>query len=141
MRNQIQKEIYEAVVERGYGPVEQGLTREQFAARQVAKMFEELLELAHTVTIFDKPLDEMLLGYFAIEAKKMARELFDNRLLWTKAKIDEEEFLKELADSVPLFNAAEALGGVYLPALCRDKATRDIKRGVRNGTTNDNTNR
>lgn len=134
----LQEQIYDAVIERGYGPKEQGLTREQFAARQIAKMFEELLELAETVSIDGKTLDELLLGWYAGDVKRLAKEFFDKREIWTKAELAEREFIKELADSVPLFNAAEALG-VSLLALCRDKAMRDIERGVRNDTTNHNT--
>jgi hypothetical protein len=135
-----QSQIYEAVVERGYGPKEQGLTSNQFAARQIAKALEELIELAETIEINGRQLSRLVFGDFAHETKRMAKEVFDRKEIWTKAEFDEQEFLSELADTVPLFNAAEALG-VSLLALCRDKAMNDIKRGVRNGSTNDNTNR
>ena len=128
-----QRRIYDAVVHRGY---REGWAAEQFAARQVAKLTEELGELSRCI--------HMLWAFesgFEIElrcAAEQARAAFDGPG-WENAWIEStQDALDELADIVVVACClAEALGEIR-PDLDTDlmqaalaKADADVTRGVR----------
>jgi len=129
----MQREIYDAVVKRGY---RDGWTAEQFAARQLAKLTEELGELSrcvHMLWAFESGFEIELRS-----AAKQARAAFDGPG-WENAWIESPlGALDELADIVVVACClAEALGetrpdlGVDLPELALAKAKADVIRGVR----------
>jgi hypothetical protein len=130
----IQSEVYNFVVDRGY---REGYSAEQFIARQVAKLQEELWELAQRV---DLPIQV----YRTIElAGKTSKEWFDKG----KFSLDDTScavwgLQQELADiQVVVFCLAEELskmqsaqGGVKrvdITKLALDKARKDVQRGIR----------
>ena len=132
-----QRRIYEAVKARGY---REGWTAEQFIARNVAKMQEELFEASELVALSDENC------YTAIAlAAALARREFDNGD-WTDTGFtlpfpyQEEahaDFKGELADMyVVLCCMAEALGEMDGEAFSLEdaalaKSERDIDRGIR----------
>jgi hypothetical protein len=130
----IQSEVYNSVVDRGY---REGYSAEQFIARQVAKLQEELWELAQRI---DLPIQV----YRTIElAGKTSKEWFDKG----KFSLDDTScavwgLQQELADiQVVVFCLAEELskmqsaqGGVKrvdITKLALDKARKDVQRGIR----------
>ena len=122
-----QAEIAANVAARGY---REGWTDEQYAARQVCKLGEELGELViHLRTPISLP-------YWAAVAYDrigfQAREHFDNTLAWDDASLwDHTAAAAEAADMlVVLYNLADALG-VDLNALALEKSKSDVERGVR----------
>ena len=128
-----QREIYEAVVARGY---RKGWTAEQFAARQVAKLTEELGELArhiHQLGFADSPFEWSLRA-----TANQARDAFDASS-WAKAAIESpQDAMSELADIVVVACClAEALGEYDydsagdLMEMALEKASADVERGVR----------
>ena len=128
-----QREIYEAVVARGY---RKGWTAEQFAARQVAKLAEELGELLHHVhqeRYTDSPFEWSLKA-----TADQAREAFDASS-WENAAIESpQDAMSELADIVVVACClAEAIGEYDfdstgdLMEMALEKATADVARGVR----------
>lgn len=124
----IQQQVYQAVKARGYVD---GWTPEQFAARQVPKLAEELAELSETVQraySLDFILRLRLLG-------EDARTNFDHVRGWHSLTpvIDRARACAELADIVVVaLCMAEALGVDVLSAAL-DKARADVGRGKRNG--------
>jgi len=125
-----QEMIYQAVKDRGYF---EGYDADALAGRQVFKATEELAELyAHIYplrTTYGQLDDFNELRDVMEVAHKTARRIFDGQMqtgVWNRS-----EFAKELADvAVPLFVAAQALG-IDLVAAAVEKATADVKRGVR----------
>lgn len=130
----IQSEVYNSVVDRGY---REGYSAEQFIARQVAKLQEELWGLAQRI---DLPIQV----YRTIElAGKTSKEWFDKG----KFSLDDTScavwgLQQELADiQVVVFCLAEELskmqsaqGGVKrvdITKLALDKARKDVQRGIR----------
>jgi NTP pyrophosphatase (non-canonical NTP hydrolase) len=129
----IQQEIYKAVARRGY---RDGWTAGQFAARQVAKLTEELGELlAHVHTVAEVKMDW---EDRVFEAARHARRWFD-RGNWEYAYVKSaHDAIDELADIVVVACClAEALGehkagmDVNLMDLALSKARADVVRGVR----------
>lgn len=125
-----QQEVYALVVERGYHA---GYSEDQFAARQIVKLGEELAELA-TAFKLPEPMAVMLraLG-------NQARHVFDCGA-WKGARLDQhhaERVLVELADlQVVLFVLAESISRVSglefnLLAAAMQKAASDVERGTR----------
>jgi NTP pyrophosphatase (non-canonical NTP hydrolase) len=129
MPNQ-QIEVYDAVIARGYM---NGYNEYQMFARQVAKLQEELGELAEQVNV---PLGLSL----SIEvASARARQEFDRkRQSWgLEPDASFAQIRKELTDlQVVLFCAACTLEQMTgepfdIAEAAREKARKDIKRGVR----------
>ena len=128
----IAREIYAAVVQRGY---REGWTAEQFAARQVAKLAEELGELIGCIHAGSK---ERVWEWLALRGAAIAREVFDEST-WKHAEIEDPySAIEELADIVVVCCClAEALMEfepdlqVDLLELALQKAKRDRSRGVR----------
>ena len=151
-----QRRIYEAVKARGY---RDAWTPEQFIARNVAKMLEELTEFAEPIRLVDVD-EERLPSYVGLDELGnpsnldfpldrlglLAGLLFDDAVLWEKSGITAYEdtpgywhgvMREELADMfVVLSCMAEALSEitgepVNLADLALAKAERDVERGVR----------
>lgn len=136
-----QRAIYNAVTERGYGPEDQGLTPEQFAARQATKALEEAIEAAGCVAVDNEPLISVLERGYQVRTgecldldmlARIIKATFDYTKLWQSASItDTGQYVREMADvAIPLTCAAEALD-VDLTGAMVDKATGDIRRGRR----------
>lgn len=128
----IQQEVYKSVVDRGY---REEYTSEQFAARQVAKLQEELWELAQRVD-----LPRAL--YQSIElAGQKAKVWFDEGQPAEDTSCAAWGLQQELADvQVVVFCTAEALNEIRdkygakridITQLALDKARKDVQRGVR----------
>ena len=123
----MQTSIFDAVSERGYGPTAQGISPEQYAARQLCKAIEEALEALGAVALPAQP--DFMRTREVLE--RQFKYLFDDPVIWRTAVVDRDELIAELADVlVPLNCAAEALG-VDGQQLALDKATADVQRGVR----------
>jgi NTP pyrophosphatase (non-canonical NTP hydrolase) len=131
-----QRKVADSVAKRGY---RDGWTAEQFLARQVAKLTEELAELAQHVAKF-YPGGRIGFNWQAklIDAGDVARRDFDNPAEWHDCgPVDLAALRDEAADIlVVLFNIAEAsnvidgaAGNVVQAAV--DKAAGDEARGVR----------
>lgn len=128
--------VSKAVRERGYYNKPDGSewTKEQLASRQVAKLVEELDELANQIGVADLHYD-----FWAFELEKAAISAtrhFNDSDEWGQFAntviFDEDKAAIELADiQVVVFTLADALG-VDVAQLAVDKAQRDIERGVRN---------
>lgn len=126
-----QTAIFESLEDRGYTA---GLEYEQLAARQIAKMLEEVCEAAACVAGFS-PVMQAQIGTL----QQMARSEFDDKARWQdRGRIISLSGLKaELSDvGVTLANAAEAISwhderkfDVMREAV--GKATADITRGIR----------
>jgi len=139
-----QDKVYTAVAERGY---REGWSAEQFLARQLCKMVEEINEAQESVYHTDPTYDTRIHLDRTKEdrlmwAARYAKVKFDNKEHpgWYGIGIeDPQALIDELADmQVVLFCAAAAaaeLTGqpVDIVQLAVDKATADIARGVRNG--------
>ena len=113
------------VAARGY---RDGWTAEQFVARQLCKMTEELGEALwyiHGIDRLDFAADLPDVG-------EAARIAFDDKEAWNKARIAKPDALRaELADMlVVLFAAAAALDFDVVQAAI-DKSSADVARGVR----------
>ena len=119
------------VAARGY---RDGWTAEQFVARQLAKLTEELAEAAKYITPSSGahwgPLDSWL-GLLQ-DAGSRARFVFDEREDWEGLiYVATDKTRSELADmQVVLFAAAAALDFDVVQAAI-DKSGADIPRGVR----------
>lgn len=130
----LQGYVASLVDERGY---HDGWTPEQFAARQVAKLQEELAELADA---FFLPDDEgAYLQTMMSKTGTIARETF-KRGNWHQAQpIRIDEAIDELADlQVVIFVLAEELARlagrpVNVIRAAMDKSEADVKRGVTKG--------
>ena len=135
----IQREIYDAVVRRGY---RKGWTADQFAARQVAKLTEEFGELIDYVHLdHGDTLDHSTLSWAVMIAAAEGRRVFDDvsQERWAHSSITSPQAaMDELADIVVVACClAEALGEIR-PDLDTDlmraalaKASADVVRGVR----------
>lgn len=117
------------VAARGY---RDGWTAEQFVARQLAKLTEELGEAARLVTPASyehRNLDAWLEALQ--DAGIAARFAFDDKSAWTGLIHISRLAPAELADMlVVLFAAAEALDFDIVQAAI-DKSSTDVARGVR----------
>lgn len=134
-RSDIQAEVSTAVAERGY---HDGWTEEQFLARQLAKLLEELAEMAaHLHLDPGQELRDILQ-----EAGQLARALFDDPAVWRLSGTihgarSVEELKNELADvQVVVYCMAESLvrlsGEPYdVVQAARMKGWADRERGVR----------
>lgn len=124
----IQAEIFQAVKERGYLD---GWNESQFAARQIAKMVEELGELANLFQFEGMTWPRALQR--AAAAAKVAFTY--DHAGWLESGVDLEvsgmRFIEECADVlIPLFCLAEVLG-FDLAQEALAKAQSDVKRGIR----------
>ena len=135
-----QKEIYEAVVERGY---KEAWTDEQFLARQAVKLGEELGELINELP-FEVP-NRALMN--VLVAGQSCQWEFDYGI-WPETEIQEHRLrriLKEAADmQVVLCCLAEAAAVILgeevdLMDVAFGKARGDVVRGVRKEKTTDDT--
>ena len=123
-----QYDVYAAVRERGYL---EGWTPEQAAARQIAKLTEELAELADAVNL--NYVDGDWLTALRT-AGALARRAFDDHDRWQLATCNPWVVEAELPDiMVPALVLAQVLGMDAVTA-ARNKAINDASRGVRNGT-------
>jgi len=129
-----QEQVYNAVAERGYT---KGYTDEQFAGRQIAKLLEEVAEVAEHLRGGSD-----LIPFFVTLSRSAgvsARDAFDNNgYTWSGAYItDPQSMIGELVDvQVVLFCAAEALSRMTgnkfdIVDLAKRKAQADVERGVR----------
>jgi NTP pyrophosphatase (non-canonical NTP hydrolase) len=132
-RMQPQEKVYNAVVKRGY--LEEW-TLEQFAARQVAKLQEELGEIARNVTSLayqDGP------GWPSdIDAAAWnCRAAFDEPGTWADVGLDAEYAQPELVDvQVVVLSMAQALAEITgqpfdVIQAAVEKAEKDVERGIR----------
>ena len=121
------------VAARGYA---NGWTAEQFVARQLCKMTEELGEASDQIvsTASVSPISRNVLWWIDKlgDAERRARIAFDNPADWCNFKFSDPDALRsELADmQVVLFAAAEALGFDVVQAAI-EKSSKDVERGVR----------
>lgn len=124
-----QQKVYTQTVLRGY---REGWTPEQFLARQISKLAEELAEVVYCVRGLDTNLVLAILHAGAI-----AREQFDNRNFWSDNIEIRPEVQSEIADlQVVVFNLAESLAEITGKAFnvseaAVEKSSADKKRGVR----------
>lgn len=122
-----QYEVWAAVRERGYL---EGWTPEQQAARQIAKLTEELAELADAVNV---PLAEDGWLIALRTAGALARVAFDDHQRWQSVSVHPFVTSDELPDvMVPILVLAQIMGLDVIEA-ARQKAIADAARGVRNG--------
>jgi NTP pyrophosphatase (non-canonical NTP hydrolase) len=121
----LQAIVYAAVEARGYTD---GWRPEQFAARQAAKLQEEVSEYADFCHLPPRLATDITV------AGQHARTVFDIERQWDKTGcFDRDAACKELADIVVVaLCAAESLHFDVLEAAL-NKATGDIVRGKRNG--------
>lgn len=127
----MQREVYENIVRRGY---RDGWNANQFAARQVCKLAEELGELARTLTF------SYYFPYWHDSVKRAghsARNAFDDAGSRNGVEIDVEQAKKELADlQVVVFCLAEVLAELDgkpfdVVEAAEIKSASDIERGIR----------
>ncbi|GAF76757.1 unnamed protein product, partial [marine sediment metagenome] len=121
-----QDAVVDCVDKRGY---RKGWTDEEFLARQLVKLLEELGELAECM-ILPQNVRNLLLP-----AAAEAKTLFDNKEIWKGSKWrsdgDKLNAVKEIADmQVVLFCAADAMQ-VDSSAQAASKAKKDVERGTR----------
>lgn len=129
-----QNQVAENTRKRGY---RQRWTAQQFAARQVCKLAEELGELSSCVVVGTgrrRPWWDLVLQ----KSGREAREAFDEFDTWKHAQIcATSEAKAELADlQVVIFNLAQALGEITdqefdVVQAAVEKSAADIGRGVR----------
>ncbi len=127
-----QQAIYQATHERGYTA---GLTREQFALRQVAKLYEEADELVakFAMTASGDPVMYAMwwrFTYAVEEAGRAARDLFEASWSETEVFVLPDTHTEAADCAVVLANLAQALG-FDLMQEAREKAEADVVRGVR----------
>ena len=131
-----QDKVAQAVRERGYYEKPNGdpWTSEQLAARQVAKLAEELGELVECIAAFGWDGHRQRYGYeWLLEGavRQSARDQFDSDHWHGAVVLNAYGAASELADlQVVLFTLADALG-VDAVELAVEKAERDKTRGVR----------
>lgn len=121
-----QTAVAQAVAARGY---RDGWTPEQFLARQFPKLIEELGEASECLT-----WDE-LHNVFQ-EIGEVCRLMFDDRESWEPMQptiTDKAALGDELADVLVVLFCMADIAGVDVIQAAVNKATSDIKRGVRNG--------
>ena len=125
-----QEMIAANVAARGY---RDGWTAEQFVARQLCKLTEELNEAAKE-SIVGLPLSRNVLWWLdkLDDAGRRARIAFDTQEDWSGAELVDSDILRsELADmQVVLFAAAAALDFDIVQTAI-DKSAVDVPRGVR----------
>lgn len=129
-----QNQVAENTRRRGY---RKQWTAEQFAARQVCKLAEELGELSSCVVVgtgHRRPWWDLVLQ----KAGREAREAFDEFDTWEHAEIcATSEAKAELADlQIVIFNLASALTEITGEAFdvaqaAVEKSAADIERGIR----------
>lgn len=123
----IQSDVYEAVEKRGYRGE---WTAEQFIARNIAKLGEELAEASECVS------SGALLDL--ITPPEVWKDVFDDDAPWEYVEIDNlYKLKKELSDvAVVLFCLSEVVneidgGNFDVVKAALTKAQQDVKRGVR----------
>ena len=132
----IQEQVAQAVAARGY---REGWTAEQFAARQVAKLQEELGELVYWFSLSRKTdRDGNRLEYAMDDVGVFAGSRFNDADDWSDVDIHSLDGAKaELADiQVVVFALAAALSEIDgkpfdVAQAALDKATADVERGRR----------
>jgi NTP pyrophosphatase (non-canonical NTP hydrolase) len=134
-----QNQVTQNTADRGY---RDGWTAEQFAARQVCKLIEELGELARCFWL-PKVSPRTRIDQLMIDLSGEAKWIFDDDTLWDDHPIDGVGIAStiyarsELADlQVVVFNLAAALAEITgepfdVVQAAVDKSTADVKRGVR----------
>ena len=146
--NNIQQRVYDAVCARGYRA---GWTPQQFLARQIAKLQEELAEASYSVTLNSddlardlqeraiRPAMDTGIDHLILDAGEAARRAFGDPSYWghVEMMIEPEYIRRELADMlVVIFCAVEALREIDgqefdVIEAALDKSTADVARGVR----------
>ena len=123
-----QAQTVAAVAQRGYL---NGFTDDELFTRQLAKLAEELAELAAHVEV-DDPVLEDFLGKLVMLGKP-ARRIFDRPAAFVGACVmDTPAAISELTDcAVVLAVAAHALDVPDLMYAASVKARQDVTRGVR----------
>ena len=123
--NDAQDTVAANVAARGY---RDGWTQEEFVARQLAKLTEELAEAFWYV----HGIEQTDIAANIPDIGESARQAFDDASVWSKARIYQPDALRaELTDMmVVLLAAADALGFYILPAAI-EKSSQDVARGVR----------
>lgn len=129
-----QERVYQSVSDRGYT---RNWTDDQFLARQLAKLTEEVAEAVGGVAVDAwTPTQDWLEQLHW--AGQSARAAFDDAEMWDNAGPEDAVALrKELADcQVVLFCAAQALArhtgeSFDVVTAAVEKATADVTRGVR----------
>ena len=125
-----QDRVARAVEARGY---RDGWSDEQYAARQVAKLGEELSELVGCIAAYDCDGERVQYNYEWLleEAGRAARERFDSPEWLGAAILNAHGAATELADIVVVaFTLADVLGVDVVQAAIT-KAEADVNRGVR----------
>ena len=131
-----QAEIVANVDARGYRVKRDGIrwTDEQYAARQVCKLGEELGELVTHVRILAGVRTYSPAWVYELGAgRSECKDAFDNEQQWKRNFLlaYPDAAASEAADMlVVLYNLADALG-VDLNALALEKSKSDVERGVR----------
>lgn len=122
-----QDRVYEAIAARGDT---NGWTREQFAARQMAKLVQEIAELAEHVRGGSKEWEWMMMSLR--NAGTYARWALADADAWRNARItDLGALVCELPDvQVPVFCLATTVRLDIVRAAV-EKAEADVERGVR----------
>lgn len=134
--NQIVKDVGENIEERGYYPGD--ISREALIVRQIAKLGEELGELAGEVSVTGSHLIKSSINVDAmisiVNSGREYREAFDNLDGWSGFLIDRDRmdsFKKELADlQVVVLSMAYLMDFDVLEAALK-KSRDDIGRSVR----------
>lgn len=128
-RKRPQERIYNSIAKRGYVD---GLEPEQFLARQVAKLTEELTEVAHELHL------PVRLQTDLYEVAHQAKRMFDNKELWKRYKVKNlDKLKKEMADCMVVLlgmaHTIELYEDKYfdLVGVAVEKAKSDEGRGVR----------
>lgn len=128
--NETQSIVTANVAARGY---RDGWTTEQFVARQLCKLTEELDEAAHQVVSFEPQVRSILWWLDELnDSGQRARIAFDDQDKWENVTIFDPFALRsELADMmVVICAAADALESDVIQAAI-DKSAVDVARGVR----------
>ena len=125
----IQQDVAQYVKDRGY---HDGLDSDQLACRHVAKLAEELGEIAIEVDYRTFADGHLHWGEYVNRARWEARSEFDDLDAWRRYRIiDREQMKAELADlQVVILSMAEVMGFDVL-ATALEKAQADVERGVR----------
>ena len=129
-----QQQVAENTAARGY---RDGWTAEQFAARQVCKLVEELAELSTNIWTGSNLEVISYWEQLICTAGEDARRHFDNVSRWDVSSVTAETAKSELADiQVVVFNLAAALAEITgepfdVVQAAVDKSAADIERGKR----------
>jgi len=131
-RMQPQEKIYNAVVERGY---HEGLSEQEFAAKQVAKLGEKFGELAEFVA--SRTWNQPWWIYHIRNMSRDCRRAFDCITEWSGMTIDVNGIRAELADvAVVVLLMSETISHITgqpfdVIQAAVEKAEKDVERGVR----------